>query len=619
MLLAASIALTIASRLLGGGLEDAEKLIANKQYKDAARVLRPLTRAREHDRRIRAVILLNAALRADGKSTKTALLAPYGALAKENLTWPRVTGFVAMATESAKDGKSADAVKRLDYGAGRTRGLPRVLVDEGLGDVVHLARQSAKAITYYKRALHHGNEHFRRAWVGVSADRKREPPKPLDGQWQRARKRIAAKIKRLEQLLADEELGRDFVLYRNARRHQVKDALPTAAKTYAQLIEQFPDSIYAEAARFYRLFCTPDRSPRKLAADLTAFHKRKPEGLYRGEALKRAGDAVLHGDWDLRAAARHYQQAIDWCRRMRAADRAIRLHTVPERSRRISAPPENHQTMKAGVVQPIPIPPEKLVNRATAKWYLNRLEREARYQLAFIEMAKGRWKDARKTLGPVLDLDPLLLAAERHHSPNLYHRLTDACRLEKLIADDREMAKVPDSYRLRILHADLLYLQRRWPEAERAYATIAAEAANRKRGAAVAVATTCRGIVLRALRRDAQATEAFRQVLANHSRHKIAARAAFELAGILQTRGAKENMTEALDHYRFAQKHYPGGAVAENALAFSIPSLVRLGRNDEARRAAAALARSYPQHDWSQFTKLWLGRVKADNERPEDG
>jgi hypothetical protein len=86
--------------------------------------------------------------------------------------------------------------------------------------------------------------------------------------------------------------------------------------------------------------------------DLEGFLAAAPMGLYRGEAMWVLGDVALQERWDAKAAKKRYEQALDWCGRVRALKEGARLYAVPEKAAEPAKAPAAWQKMQpSGVIE----------------------------------------------------------------------------------------------------------------------------------------------------------------------------------------------------------------------------------------------------------------------------
>ena len=133
-------------------------------------------------------------------------------------------------------GKPYDALMLFDWMAGETQGVALVRAAEGCGRALLARKEFQRAVESFRFALGYARRY--------AYDQE-------------------ALIRRLEGLLRDAErladialYGEDFVRYRDAERLRRVEGNPAAAReVYLEIIEKWPEGIYAEASRLYAAQC----------------------------------------------------------------------------------------------------------------------------------------------------------------------------------------------------------------------------------------------------------------------------------------------------------------------------------------------------------------------------
>lgn len=189
------------------------------------------------------------------------------------------------------------------------------------------------------------------------------------------------------------------------------------------------------------------------------FYRDKPEGLYRGEALKLLGDIHLSHRWDPRNAREAYGRAARWLETMSARTRVLETYLVPEASERVSRPPRIVQILSPeGVIQRVPVPTHALVNRTTAPWYLGRVLEDVQWRLGFLAIVEDDWDKAFEHFETILKGNDVLAIAQQNQFFNPYMRMEVARRNQALMAYPEQMEGLRDSERTVMLWADLQFL-----------------------------------------------------------------------------------------------------------------------------------------------------------------
>jgi tetratricopeptide (TPR) repeat protein len=569
---------------------------------DRVAELRRLTRSRNELEACQAAAELAGLLRREGNmAAALRITRERGGMTASNLVWPFCLIFVENARCQYEAGEQEMAVSLLKYAERRTDGLPAVLVLEALGDCLLAAAQPEGAADYYRQALELGRKTF-----PPSENTSQRQPDPREVAWQAVQVRIEAAQRQLLRRRLIEEVGLDYVLYKEAREHQLAGRLDTAWKLFNQLVAIAEGNMYGEAAAFYRGLCfSGEDAAVRRRRYFQAFIAEQPLGLYRGEALYAEAQAALQTQWDIGQAASEFTSLIDWCERAGNGQTAVRLVSVPERSRALTLPPaDNQRTLDWGIIEEVVMPPDKLVNRQTASWYLDDLAKRACLGLAFCRMAAGKWDEAAAVLERVPNLDPHIRRAQQEGRVNTYARLQRACQLRRLVADPRELEKVPAELRTQICYGDFLYLSRQWPRAVAVYRqALAASGKSRNRpGAAVALVSLAETVWN--LERPAEARKAFAAVIERYPGTASAGRAAFCLANIGNGDpglSRKDRFEQEVQLYEKAVQWGRNTWYEANAMAFNIIPLLELGRRDEAWLQARRLLEKHPDKGWERF------------------
>lgn len=534
------------------------------------------------------------------------LLKPYAAPAA-NLSFPRIEAFIANLHLLAIDGHLDQALQQLKIARVRAPdGLPAVLLLETRADFLVTRNQLPPARDAFRQALDCGNAWFKRRNISKSTAKVvLSPPKPHADEWPRIRNRLEQKLKKLERQLRILKFGLDYVLYQDARTQQAANQIDLARKTCDALIKLFPRSIYAEAARFYRCSLTPTiQTTRK---ELRTFIQQQPDGLYRGEALLTLANFALSHDWTSDPAEKAYRETVAWCQRIRRQDRAVRQYLVPKKSRAISAPPpKNKRIDRWGIIHKITIPPDKLLNRLTAKWYLNDLELQARYGLTFCLMNRADWKSAQKQVDRLLDLDPAMRQVNRQKKYTTWYRLNNACKLKKIRRDAPLLAPFSPSRRLKLQFADFRYLDRDFTTAQRLYRELLDELrANHGGKAQQSLVLASLGSIAYMQKDRKAATRFYDQAFALSPDSPTGAQSAFCLAN-LAISGDSPRYAEALKMYRHAERYFPASMplARQNSIACRIQVLLLLDRRGEARVLSKKLLALNPV--WQQSVNTWF-------------
>jgi TolA-binding protein len=565
---------------------------------------------------------LGAYYRGQKKYTEAAKwTADSAALAETNLEWPRVLVFTEHARIRAAAGAPGEALEMLDYAVKRTSGLPLAVALAGQSDVLAGTTETVKAKAAIDAALAAGDVYFKREKISDTQD---GPAKPLDQEWQALRPGLVERQLALEERLLVETYGLDYVLYKKAQELRRAGKLKAAAKRYEELQNLAGKSVYGAAAEFYRGQCFggKDATERQLAY-FQELCKRSPDSPYAGEAMLEAGTLCLREFWDGKRAAPWFRNTMEWCRTAAANQRQAALYTIPDKSRAISAPTADSRKIdRWGIIQDEEPSADKLVNGLTASWYLRDLERRARYRLAFCLMTQEKWDEAKTVLNGVLNIDPLVRQQDVDQRPSAFFRMNKVCELKKFVVEPLEIAAIPKDRRVQVCYGDFLYLDRQFDAALAVYQAVY-EQGKRERCPPLVVVGLLGMAQAKGMKDPSDKTPnmLLEQVVTEYPREKAAGRAAFYLANRVGELSDPAQLKRALELYALAGKMLPqDSAIAENALAFSVSAMLRLGRKAEARRTADLVLKRYPKTNWKPVMDTYFEIMKpAPGITPEPG
>lgn len=201
--------------------------------------------------------------------------------------------------------------------------------------------------------------------------------------------------------------GKAFVKYRQAERLRANRQYAKASDAYNELIIEYNDTLWADAAAFYRAQCALDRGEVRVAAILwQKFVFDEPNGLYRGEALIAMGDLTLEYQLDGKGALKRYQEAIAWLDGIKAHDKRLPPEQVEARARQVAAAAETEfKTDGWGNVVEAKNAIGAVINRSNTPWYLDRLRYQTHLKIGITHAALGNNAEAKKAFAVLEDFD----------------------------------------------------------------------------------------------------------------------------------------------------------------------------------------------------------------------
>jgi tetratricopeptide (TPR) repeat protein len=574
--------------------------------------------------RVRARVALAGQWRLKGKTEAALpLVEPYSELKPENLVEPRVQGFVEAARCQAALNQLVGAYKLLDYGKEHAEGIPAILVREALADMVEPIPELDKALAYLKEAETYGNGYFQQKLIRSSDTDpgKKEDAKPGCERWPGLRTELQVRIAALERKLRIQRFGLDYVLYAEAQESRksihflstdftsLSHIYPASEKTrnvpcpgadykkaletYNEIIEKFPEGVFAEVSKCYRNLCLAKLGQVDEAIrGLEAFCKENSKGPYQGEGWKYLGDLYLQDRWDVKKAAECYQAAISWCRDMRTRTEASKLYAVPAKCQEPAKPPEKWQVMTAwGDIEEVPLPSGSIVNRSTASWYLDKLEEDCEFNLGYTLVVTDKWDEAMRHFQQAGQLDPLLTEAERKGYFSTMWRLKAASERKTLVGYAEENRSLSPKDRAIVYWADFLYLRKGFDRAFSLYSRLYAAADSARDGETASRAALGKVLALMQEKKQQEARQMAEDVLKRWPKTASAPYLSF-LCGC--TCGMKDFYAEARKCYQRTYTMYPKSRFAEQARFYEVFQGMCPQTLDERRKLAEAFKRDFP-------------------------
>jgi len=504
------VVVTASAGGIPGALKDAAaKVEAGEDVARVKGVLRRYAYSDDPPRRVMARASLAKAERLEGRpESALTWVEEYGKPLAGHFEWPVVDAYIEAARARFLLGQTFDAVGMLNTAKEKTEGLARVAVLRALSDVVLEQPDLLKALGFQKSALHYGNTYYTREWISETAGR--EPAKPGTETWEKWKLEILARIGELERRLSVQRYGLDYVLYREGQKFrnathplaldftnvraafELKSELKAVAipdtdferarEAYGELVELFPESMYAQAAGVYLPVCLAREGKTEEAIrGLKAFYRNDPDGPYRGEALKLLGDLYLFRQWDERNAREAYERTVRWCEAMEQRTRILETYVIPEKSREASRPPRKIKILEeGGRLVEIDVPSDALVNRGTAEWYLKDLRVRAEWNLGFLYLIDDDWEKAFVHFDRALSNDEVLKEAHQKKVFNAYDRLEMGRKNGAILGQREQMRGLRGTEKTVMQWADFQFMLREFDCALDLYERIESAALQRK-------------------------------------------------------------------------------------------------------------------------------------------
>ena len=452
-------------------LDHVEKLLSNPaSVRQGLSMLSRDMRSRNQARAVPAVVMLAHYLRTHGETEKAIhVIESYGGFEADKLEETVLPAYLERACCLAANARIREAIKALDYAKEKTQGHQHARVLAAYGDVYAILAEWSTAINQYESALSAGDAFFARRNISESVEVVLSPEVPGTEVWKAHRPAIVARLNDAVRQYDIERYGEGFVDYRDARTAHLNRKYCDAIAQYHTITDRYADTIYAEAAQFYRAQCeAASGEVRQAMLSLQSFIKVSPLGLYRGEARYEMGRLLLElGNVDQAEPA--FNQTLEWIVKVRIQARDLQLYAIPQKAAVISAPPAAAQTMKKYILKPANITPAMVINRQTASWYLTQLESDSLYYLGFIAFYRCDYEQALSFFTRAFELNTLLQEKHTKTLGSLHRRLQIACHAERLLARPEELKTFRRDEKLRFMLADFHALLEKWEPAERVY------------------------------------------------------------------------------------------------------------------------------------------------------
>jgi tetratricopeptide (TPR) repeat protein len=390
--------------------------------------------------------------------------------------------YLELALLNALDNKATDSLRMLSYAENKTSGYDKALTLVKYGEALTILNKTSEAVEYLKKAEKLCAKHIAEAKKLAAGQAK---AKNTDlAEWEKLSDDIFEAKYQLRIALLAEEYGKEYsryvkmrILYdkgaRQKREKNRKKYLTKAEKVCDEIIKREPDSMYGQAAKFYKAKCAIGMADYKEAVkELKKFVKEDPNGLYRGEALTLLGKIELEQNWDAKASTKYYEQALTWFRNIRNVQNATELYAkLPKKVQESAKPKKKPVTynkwyrMQYNTASDLAI-----VNRTTAIWYLSAQEKECLFMCGFFFFQDGKYKEAAQFWEQVAGLDADLAILRAKNMPNAISRLISAAKCERMILTPKERKYIKNKKnKIRFAYAELNYLLEKFDESKKLY------------------------------------------------------------------------------------------------------------------------------------------------------
>ena len=337
-------------------------------------------------------------------------------------------------------GKPYDALVIFDWMAGKAGGVPLVLAAEGCGKALLARKEFQKAVESFRFALGYARQDYYDQEALI--------------------RRLEGLLREAQRLAEMDLYGEDFVRYRDAERLRRQSPqmspgftgtnlrdIAASREIYLEIIQKWPQGIYAEASRLYAAQClvAMGKIP-EAKQELAAFRASDPYGLYRGEAVLEMGRIALEYDLAPQAAKGCFLLLETWLKEVQdKTPLNIEKLAVREAAEKVTTPPAQEKYVDFwGNVKKNAIQPGQLVNRKTCPWYLDDLKEQMAMYLGFLAFVEGKKDEALAWYAKILECDPATRRLDTAGEWNDYSRLKFGAEHGYMIGHPQELVLYKD-------------------------------------------------------------------------------------------------------------------------------------------------------------------------------
>ncbi len=413
-----------------------------------------------------------------------------------------------------------------------------------------------------------------------------------------------------------EQFGDDFLAWHDARELHLSERFEDARAAYANLAREFPDTVYAEGARFHAAECLLELGEvRKAAEEFAEFAKSQPLGLWRGEALFNLGEIHLRHEFDTKAAHEAFEKVVDWVNTVRdLSDDEVSLAKLPEVVKYVTLPSEQPLKQVGGELVPADVEPRMVINRRTTDWYLDRLAWNAFYNLGFLAAVDDDWNTAKHLWTRAFNLSAQIQEQDRYMG-SLHSRMMCSVRGGAFVARPYELeffkGRRNREHRLKLMLADFDAFHLRWPEAEAGYRELLADRSLRDDQRAVVMRCLAELLYHCHHPNDEPASKMFHVLVEEHPDHPSCYKALMTLA-IIHDQDLKKSLNllkraeaVAVSEKDAAKARFKQGVV----LCFSH------GKKTRACKIWRQLVRDYPESGYALRMDDWFETIEEYDKR----
>jgi tetratricopeptide (TPR) repeat protein len=374
------------------------------------------------------------------------IISPYSEVNPYQSTQERA--YLEVAKVLLQQGKKGEALALCNSIAERASGEIHVLAAVGCGDILMKMGQFRKAIESFTYARSYArlklyNEDHSYDWL---------------------LKRIDSDLARAKNETDNEELGENFIIFRDAQSHRLSGKFDRAILAYDKLLEKFPVGSFSEAAIVYGAVCLASLNKTTEAEErLSKFINQERDGLFRGQALLELGRIATESRVDPKSASEIFGRLNAWIQNTRVQNQsnprsANDMKDILAAARPLIAPPPSEKQIDAfGNIELSKLTPGMLINERTSDWYLTNLEAYCAKYMGFILFAQGDKKGSIAQFERLRVLDPESKLDEKTH-PSDRSRLLWGAENGYLYAMPNELKLYSGRLRFAVLLGDFYYV-----------------------------------------------------------------------------------------------------------------------------------------------------------------
>jgi len=367
--------------------------------------------------------------------------------------------------------KPQDALQMLFRAESMTQDFDKVLVKLKYAEILQTPEidQTDKAADYLRQAQSECDRRIAQLSDTSTVAGQAKARNDALPQWEALRNDINKTATELENAQLKKQYGEDYAAYVKMRRLYRSGLSEEAGKLCAEIVKanKGKENVYVAAAKLLEAKCAlsdrrldPKERIKRADAQLKKFVKEQPYGLYRGEAWMELGRIALEQNWDVVAASKYYEKALEWFRYVRNLHDAMDLYTVPAKVQDVSKPQGKYTSLdqwKRTIYRAEG--DREIINQKTAPWYLSEQEKKCLFRVGFLRYFNEDYTGALECWKTAGMMDENIVKLKKGNWPNALMRLEAAAEYHQMMYTPEEKKLLKNKkIKLQLQTAEFYYL-----------------------------------------------------------------------------------------------------------------------------------------------------------------